>query len=69
METRVKKVRNGYIIDTCDKCAETKVALEEVDSMWMCNLCKSAYKNNLKAPNQVREIDKQQNRFKEMVNI
>jgi ribosomal protein L37AE/L43A len=65
----IHKIRNGYVIDTCQKCGETKVALNEVDDIWMCELCKDVYKNSLKAPKQVKEIEKQQSRFKEMTEV
>jgi hypothetical protein len=65
----IHKIRNGYVIATCQKCGETKVALNKVNGEWMCGLCISAYKNNLKAPRQVKEIEKQQSRFKEMINV
>jgi ribosomal protein L37AE/L43A len=68
MIVTVKKIRNGYLIDDCQKCGE-HASLVKVNKIWMCNLCKSEYESDLKAPKQVKYIEKQQSRFKKMTEV
>jgi ribosomal protein L37AE/L43A len=68
MTLDARKVRNGYIIDNCQKCGE-KCALSKFDKIYVCNLCKATLVSNQRAPAQVAEIEKQQSRFKQMTQV
>lgn len=58
----------GETIGQCDKCGDTS-PVTKFKNLYLCKPCKSAYKNNLAVPRQVKKEEKIRTRFHDLVDI